>query len=77
MENARQFLLSRIAGYETNGLEDMGEFNAKHFQSVAKIMKDFAEESIITTVNMLADGGPVDIGNGKILQLEFQKRKKK
>lgn len=75
MANAGQFLLEKIAGHETNGLNSMGEFNAKHFSDVVKIMIEFSESVIAEFIEVVNKGESVDV-NGKVYSLKKVKQKK-
>ncbi len=76
MDNSRIYLLKAIAGYKTNGFESLGEFHAKHFEDIAKLMNDFIKDSLTEICEKLNEGKTIDV-NGMILSLNEKKRKKK
>lgn len=76
MDNAGTYLLKSIAQSETNGLASMGEFNAKHFNDVTKIMMGFLKDSLTEIIEHLNKGETIDV-DGTILSLKKKNIKKK
>lgn len=66
MDNPKLFLLKRIAGHETNGFPSLGEFDAKHFDDVCKLMLEFAKECISETIEQLNKGQAVVIDDMRV-----------
>lgn len=75
MDNERAFLLKKIAGYRENGLTSLGEFNAKHFEDICKVMLEFATEAMKETVERLNKGEEVNF-NGHLISLKKIRQKK-
>jgi len=75
MDNARTYFLKCIANHETNGYSSLGEFHAKHFDDVTKIMMAFVKESLLEAIEHINKGEVVDIG-GVTLTLQRNTKRK-
>ena len=76
MDSPQTYLLKKIIGHSTNGLDSLGKLNAMYVEDIAKVMQLFAFETITELVDRLNKGETVDLGNGEILCLENRKSKR-
>jgi len=75
MDNPSTFLLRKIAGYETNGLNSLGKLNAAHFKDITEVMVEFMETAVTEVIERLNKGEDVMVGK-HMISLSKKKIKK-
>jgi hypothetical protein len=76
MDSPQTYLLKKIIGHATNGLDSLGKLNAMHVEDIAEVIRSFAVETITELVERLNKGESIDLGNGKSLTFKSAKKKK-
>ena len=76
MENSKTYILNCIVNHNKNGLSSLGELHAKHVDDIAKIMKDFAIETVVEVVKRLNAGEEINLENGSFLVIKKSKPKR-
>jgi len=64
MDHPKLFLLKKIAGYKENGLESLGELNAKHITDLSQVLLEFGQAMVREVIARVNKGEAVNIGNG-------------
>lgn len=54
IDHPKSFLLKKIVGYKTNGLESLGHLHAKHVDDLAAVLKEYAEWAYTDTIERIA-----------------------
>jgi hypothetical protein len=75
MDNAKLFLLKRIAGYKKNGYNSFGGLHAKHVDDISNLMNEFVRETIKELLPLLNTGKSVQVFDDFAIQLKPSKRK--
>lgn len=76
MDSPQTYLLKKIMGHATNGLDSLGKLNAMHVEDIAKVMQSFTLETITELVERINKGESVNLGNGTLLSFKGTKNKR-
>ena len=69
MMHPEKFLLIKIINHKENGLDNLGQLEAKFIDNIALIMQDYAEQTVLEAIDRLNKGEEIEVKN-KILKYE-------
>lgn len=74
MDHPKTFLLKKIIDCHKNGLNTLGQLNAKHIDDLSEVMKDFGETLISEVVERLNKGETITTFNSTFTLMKQKKR---
>lgn len=61
MKHPQSYLVEKIFNSDKDNLPTLGKLEAKFIDDITQVMKDFAEETVIETIERLNDGHEIKI----------------
>jgi hypothetical protein len=63
MMHPEKFLLLKIINHMDNGLDNLGQLEARFIDNIALIMQDYAEQTVLEAIDRLNKGEEIQVKN--------------